>query len=242
MKSKVPLKNRLIITCLSLIAIGLVTTCEKEESNNYITDIDGNKYSTVTIGSQVWLVENLKATRYNDGKAIPLVTENNAWGALSTPAYCWYDNDEGSHKNTYGALYNWYAVETGKLCPDGWHVPSDLEWKQMEMHLGMSQAEADDTGFRGTNEGGKLKETGTAHWESPNEGATNESGFTALPGGSRVYNGVVFEDFERGGNYWCHTEYDPNLAWRRYIYYDYTDICRDAQNKKYGFSVRCVKD
>ena len=216
--------------------------CEKDKSDT-ATDFDGNVYTTVTIGNQVWLGENMKTTHYNDGSAIPLVSNNNDWGTLSTPAYCWYDNDEASHKATYGALYNWYVVETGKLCPDGWHVPTDSEWKQLEMYLGMSQSDADKQGFyRGTDEGGKLKETGTIHWDSPNEGATNESGFTALPGGNRTYNGVVFESLGSGAHFWCATEYDGNLAWRRYIFYADGDIWRDIQYKRYGFSVRCIKD
>ena len=241
MKCKTPIKNSLVITCLFFITLSIITSCEKEEGNKYITDIDGNKYSTITIGSQVWLGENLKATRYNDGTAIPLVTDNNTWGALSTPAYCWYDNDEASHKNIYGALYNWYAVETGKLCPDGWHVPTDSEWKQLEMYLGMSQSDTDNTGFRGTAEGGKLKEAGTTHWNDPNEGATNESGFTAIPGGFRKETGA----FDRNGYlgaWWTATESDASSAWYRRLNYCSSDVDRSNFDKRNGFSVRCVRD
>ncbi|MBN1388087.1 MAG: fibrobacter succinogenes major paralogous domain-containing protein [Bacteroidales bacterium] len=241
MKSKPPFENSLVITCLLFITLCIITSCEKEEGNEHIADIDGNKYSIITIGSQVWLGENLKVTRYNDGTAIPLVTDDNTWGTLSTPAYCWYDNDEASHKNIYGALYNWYAVETGKLCPDGWHVPTDSEWKQLEMYLGMSQIDADNTGFRGTGEGGKLKEAGTAHWGDPNEGATNESSFTAMPGGFRKETGV----FDRNGYlgvWWSATESDASTAWYRRLNYCSCDVDRSNLDKRNGRSVRCIRD
>jgi hypothetical protein len=118
----------------SLILVGLVVlicnSCKKEKDSpsNLVKDIDGNVYDTVTVGTQTWMVENLKTTRYNDGTAIPLVTKSVAWETLSTPGYCWYNNDESTYKAPYGALYNWYTVNTGKLCPTGWHVPGDSEW------------------------------------------------------------------------------------------------------------------
>ena len=142
-------------------------------SNRLVTDIDGNVYQTVTIGTQVWMVENLKTTRYIDGTAIPLDTNSSTWGGLTTPGYCWY-NDSAIYGNTYGALYNWYAVNTGKLAPAGWHVPTDSEWTVLTTYLGGE-----------TVAGGKLKDTGTTYWQSPNTGATNASGFLALPGGFR---------------------------------------------------------
>ena len=148
-----------------------------------VTDIDGNTYQTVKIGDQWWMAENLKVTCYRNGDAIPNITDGTTWASLSTGAYCEYNNDI-NNVATYGRLYNWYAVtDSRNIAPAGWHVPSDAEWKQLEMYLGMSQSEADATGWRGTDEGGKLKEVGTMHWNSPNTGATNESGFTALPGG-----------------------------------------------------------
>jgi len=125
-----------------------------------VSDIDGNYYKTIQIGSQIWMAENLKTTRYNDGSNIPLVTDNTAWSNLTTPGYCWYNNDAATYKNVYGALYNWYAVNTGKLCPSGWHVPSEYEWTLLVNYLGGVYAA-----------GGKLKETGTTHWYSPNAGA-----------------------------------------------------------------------
>ena len=195
-----------------------------------MSDIDGNAYHTVTIGTQVWMVENLRTTKYNDGTSIPLVTDAAAWSTLTTPAYCWYNNDEATFKSTYGALYNWYAVNTGKLCPTGWHVPSDAEWATLITYLG-------DT----TKAGGKLKETGTTHWVSPNTGATNSTGFTALPGGSHYTNGVFYLNGKYGW-YWGTTENTSSDAWHIYLQYNTSLIYRTAGSKGLGFSVRCLKD
>jgi uncharacterized protein (TIGR02145 family) len=132
-----------------------------------VTDIDGNVYQTVTIGTQVWMKENLKVTHYRNGEAIPNVTDGNVWGALTTGAYCEYNNDV-NNVATYGRLYISYAVADNRnIAPTGWHVPSDAEWKQLEMTLGMSQAQADSVGWHGAPVGGKLKEAGTTHWLAP---------------------------------------------------------------------------
>jgi uncharacterized protein (TIGR02145 family) len=139
-----------------------------------VSDIDGNLYKTIQIGSQVWLAENLKTTKYNDGAPIPDVTDQIEWQNRRSDAYCWYNNAASSFKAVYGALYNWYAVNTAKLCPSGWHVPTLDEWKILAAYLG-GEAVA----------GGKLKETGTGRWLSPNAGATNSSGFAAVPAGLR---------------------------------------------------------
>ena len=161
-----------------------------------LTDIDGNAYKAIKIGNQVWMYENLKTTKLNDGTAIPLVTTSAAWGNLTTPGYCWYNNDEASNKNVYGALYNWYTINTGKLCPAGWHVPTVAEWTTLTTFLGGESVA-----------GGKLKETGIAHWKSPNTGASNETGFTALPGGFRDFDGV-FAQIYNSGCWWSATEYN----------------------------------
>jgi uncharacterized protein (TIGR02145 family) len=157
---------------------------------------DGMTYKIVRIGSQIWMAENLKAIKYNDGKPIPFVKDATVWKNLTTPAYCWYDNDEATYNNPYGALYNWYIVNTGNLCPVGWHIPTESEWKKLELYLGMTQVQVDSAGDRGTI-ADKLKETGITHWNytstywnSSNTNATNESGFTALPGGYRYYTGT----------------------------------------------------
>ncbi len=128
-----------------------------------VADVDGNVYKTIGIGSQTWMAENLRTTRYNDQTEIPLVTGDTAWSSLQTPGYCWYEDNEAVFKNIYGAYYNWFTVNTGKLCPSGWHVPSDGEWKVLEMELGMTQEEADELEWRGI-EAVKLKETGTMNW------------------------------------------------------------------------------
>jgi uncharacterized protein (TIGR02145 family) len=194
-----------------------------------VNDIDGNVYHTVAIGTQVWTVENLKATRYKDSTAIPLVTDNAAWAALTTPGYCWNNNDPATYKNTYGALYNWHTVNTGKLAPTGWHVPTDSEWTVLITYLGGESVA-----------GGKLKEAGTSHWLSPNTGATNETGFSALPGGCR-YSAGTFNNVGSFGIWWTATAYDASYSWDRHLYYEFAYVSR-IFNYADGFSVRCIKD
>ena len=221
---------------------------------NTVTDIDGNIYQTVQIGSQIWMAENLKVTHYADGSAIPLIENNTIWENLehTDKAYCWYNNNTALG-DVYGGLYTWAAAMNGNIssdakpsgiqgvCPDGWHLPSDAEWKQMEIYLGMSPAEADNTGFRGSDEGGMLKESGTSHWVSPNTGATNSSGFTALPGGYRYEDGT-YNEVGYLGLFWTTTEYTSLYVWRHSLAYDHQDIRRFYSTKKHGFSVRCIKD
>lgn len=195
-----------------------------------ITDIDGNAYKTIQIGTHTWMAENLKTTKFKDGSAITSVTDAGPWINLSTPAYCWYNNDAATNKASYGALYNWYAINTGNLCLTGWHVPTDAEWTRLTTYMGGE-----------TVAGGKLKETGTGHWFNPNTGATNETGFTALPGGYRDgYNGI-FEAIEDRGIWWSSVEYQNGaMIWS--IRYDSSTGGRGDGGKQDGFSVRCVKD
>lgn len=196
-----------------------------------MTDQDGNVYKTVTIGTQTWMAENLRTTKYNDGTAIPLVTGNDAWTALSTGAYCNYNNTTSIDTiATYGRLYNWYAVNTSKLAPKGWHVPTDAEWTTLTDYLG-----------GGGVAGRKLKETVTTHWNSPNTEATNETGFTALPGGGRLNYGTFF-DVGNNGFWWSATEYLASSAYGRDMKYDDSMVGRDLGGKEVGFSVRCVRD
>lgn len=205
-----------------------------------VTDYDGNVYRSVTIGNQVWMAENLKVTHYRNGDPIPFVTDGGAWAGLATGAYCEYDNNV-ANVATYGRLYNLYAaVDPRNIAPEGWHVPSDDEWKQLEMYLGMNQVEADIEGWRGTDEGGKLKEVGTTHWNNPNEGATNETGFSALPGALRSNSGD-FYDIGIVAYIWSSTEIGGN-AWRRGIFHYSSWIHRGRYFKRGGFSIRCVKD
>ena len=205
---------------------GITINFNPEITYDSIYDYEGNVYRTVQIGSQTWTAENLRSTRLNDGTDIAFTPESAAWGKLDVPGYCWYNSDSVG----YGALYNWYAVGTGKLCPAGWHVPSDEEWTTITDYLG-GQEDA----------GGKMKEAGTSHWLKPNTGATNESGFTAIPTGYRSYAG----GFNSIGSYsfwWTSTEWSSTGAWYRDLYYSYTTIDRSNSHKNSGANVRCVKD
>jgi uncharacterized protein (TIGR02145 family) len=220
---------------------GNIRSFTTTDSVGTVTDIDGNTYRTVKIGNQWWMAENLKVTHYRNGDPLPNVTDGATWRGLTTGAYCEYDNDVNSVA-TYGRLYNWYAVaDIRNIAPPGWHVASDAEWKQLERYLGMSQAEADQTGWRGTDEGGKLKEGGTSHWISPNTGATNESGFTGLPGGYR-YLGGLYYDIGVHAVFWSSTENGSSFAWCRNLGNAYSGVHRYDGGKEDGFSVRCVKD
>lgn len=202
------------------------------------SDIDGNVYQIKTIGSQIWMIENLKVSKFNDGTIIPELQENLAWNSNTNSASCRIDNDK------YGKLYNFYAIaDNHKLCPSGWHVPSDSEWKTMEMFLGMTQIQVDSTGLRGTGEGGELKISGCnpEGWSCTNVGATNSSGFSALAGGYRYDNGV-FSNIRESSYFWTSTEYDNSIAWNRSLSKDNAKIGRLNVNKTFGFSVRCIKD
>ncbi|MEN8250094.1 MAG: fibrobacter succinogenes major paralogous domain-containing protein [Bacteroidota bacterium] len=198
--------------------------------NKTITDIDENNYSTIEIGSQIWMAENLKTTKYNDGTPISIETDIEEWANLSTEAYCWYDNDEVTNKPDYGALYNLYAVNTGKLCPSGWHVPTYTEMNVLLDYLGGWEVA-----------GGKLKESGTKHWFGTNTGATNESGFTGLPGGFRDYNGK-FYNMRFSASFWTTTD-NVSSAWYWSLLFDEIYVFHNLyHNYNYGRSVRCVRD
>lgn len=207
-----------------------------------VTDIDGNVYQTLMIGTQVWMAENLKVTHYRNGNPITNETNPYIWEDLTTGAYCNYNNDE-NNVAVYGRLYNWYAVvDFRNIAPAGWHVPTDEEWKQLEIYLGMSQTDADAYGGRGADEGGKLKETDTAHWSSPNTGATNESGFTALPGGFRYDAPGTYYNVGSTAQIWSSTAYNSISAWYRYLHFNSSLVSRYRSGKQSGLSVRCVKD
>ena len=194
-----------------------------------VTDIDGNVYHTVTIGTQVWMVENLKTTKYRDGTSIPNVTGNTAWDNLTTGAYSDYGNTP-SNSDTYGRLYNWYAVtDVRNICPTGWHVPTDAEWTTLTTYLGGESVA-----------GGKLKETGTTHWNSPNL-ATNQTGFTALPSGYRLNHGT-FYDIGNQGYWWSSSAHSTPYAWYRNMHFNHIYVYRSHGNKPTGFPVRCLKD
>lgn len=217
---------------------------EEVIKNRWIIDIGGNVYQTVKIGDQWWMAENLKVTHYRNGDAIPNVTDGTEWTNLTTGAYCEYDNNS-ENVETYGRLYNWYAVNDSRnIAPEGWHVPSDEEWKQLEMYLGMSQSEADNTGWRGTDQGSQL--AGNADlWSGDleNNTAFGSSGFAALPGGYRSGgSGYGGTQGTYAASFWSATEHGSLSAWSRELCYLYSGVGRGYSDKESGFSVRCVRD
>jgi uncharacterized protein (TIGR02145 family) len=207
-------------------------------------DVDGNVYQTVKIGNQEWMAENLRVTKYNDGSQITLITEPAEWHKLKTEAYCYYNNDSTSFKNTYGVLYNGYAVNTGKLAPLGWHVPSDSEWNVLITYLGGDSIA-----------GSALKESGTKHWnaldkinhfygkfgQQTQSDATNYSGFSALPGGFRALDGSFLQIGEFGN--WWSSLHRSSDSWAFNIFYDYANIYHNNKDSwTFGYSVRCIKN
>jgi uncharacterized protein (TIGR02145 family) len=187
-------------------------------------------YPSVTICSQKWMDKNLDVTTYRNGDTIAYVTNSTAWAALTTGAWCYYNNDPSTNA-TYGKLYNWYAVNDSRgLAPAGWHVPSDAEWTTLETCLGGSSVA-----------GGAMKVSGTTTWTSPNTGATNSSGFAGLPGGFRNYDGT-FDAVGDFGFWWSSSEYDTAFAWLRQLYYANGNFYRTNGSRRHGFSVRCLRD
>jgi uncharacterized protein (TIGR02145 family) len=196
----------------------------KEEGNNTVKDIDGNVYHIVTIGTQIWMAEDLRTTKYNDGALIPYVTDNKEWNS-HTAAYCYYDNDK-KNKDKYGLLYNWFPTATGRLCPVGWHVSTSNDWETLIDYCG---------GWE--KAGGKLKETDTIYWKAPNVGATNETGFTALGAGGRSHNGT-FSNLRISSTWWC----PPRCGDIITLSNDRTWVYVIESYAEEGYCVRCIKD
>ncbi|MBK9357316.1 MAG: fibrobacter succinogenes major paralogous domain-containing protein [Bacteroidales bacterium] len=198
-----------------------------------MTDTDGTSYKTIVIGTHTWMAENLRTVRFRNGDSIPEVASNTEWKSLSTAAYCNYENTTNRDDiATTGRLYNWFAVSDSRnLAPEGWHVATDADWLELTTFLGNEDFA-----------GGKLKETTMLHWFNPNTGATNQSGFTALPGGRREYTDGSFINKGTDGFWWTGSAYNPDYSWYRYLHFDVTDCYRANFHKQYGFSVRCVKD
>jgi uncharacterized protein (TIGR02145 family) len=194
-----------------------------------VTDIDGNNYGTVQIGNQVWMSENLKTSRYRNGGLIPNVTDGTAWSNSTTGAWSYYNNYV-SNNAIYGKSYNWYTTLGDTLCPTGWGVPTDAEWTTLTTYLGGESVA-----------GGKMKTIGTAYWESPNTGAINLSGFSALPGGVRNSDGS-FNYFRNYAFFWSATENSSVSAWYRYLGFNNGDVSRAYYSKSVGASVRCLRD
>lgn len=256
MKKVVVLNLNLFMIGLSLLIIGCTKDNDDPSNNNhpktetFIDNRDGRTYKYLKISNQYWMAENLAY--------LPSVSHSSL--SSDTAVYYVYNfNDTNvsaakvtNQYQTYGVLYNWSAAMNGDsssnsnpseikgACPVGWHLPSDDEWKELEKYLGMSQSEADTSDYRGTTEGGKLKEVGLSHWKSPNTGATNSSGFSALPGGYR--NNIEFLFSSEGAYFWSSTESQSLSAWNRILSTAVENIYRFKGNKKFGLSIRCVKD
>lgn len=201
-----------------------------QDSTGTVKDIDDNVYKTVKIGNQWWMAENLKVTHYRNGDRIPKVTDNTEWDLHSADAYCVYDNNK-INADTYGYLYTWYAVNDKRnIAPEGWHVPTKYEWQILKDYLGGRDIA-----------GSKLKETDTTHWESPNEGATNESGFTALPGGYRTYDGY-FRNIGRQVYFWSSTDYLIYWADSEHLRNTWSEAFYHGSSKQCGYAVRLIRD
>jgi uncharacterized protein (TIGR02145 family) len=196
-----------------------------------VTDIDGNVYNTVTIGTQKWMKENLKAIHYRNGDTIPNIIDGIQWMNLDTGAYCYYDNDSVTYAPLFGALYNWFTVtDSRSLCPTGWHVPDTTEWKTIITYLGGDSVA-----------GGAMKDTGSTYWIN-NTGATNSSGFTALPGGGRHISNGYFAFFGVLGSFWSKDEIDSANSWHFLLEGIITKAMLVITEKQRGMSIRCICD
>ena len=221
-------------SCTITISVDDVTQNPTSGYGPNITDTEGNSYKTVYIGTQQWMAENLKVSKYSDGTTIPNITDNTQWQNNTTGAWSYYNNDAANNAK-YGKLYNWYAVSktsngNKNVCPTGWHVPSDAEWTVLTDYLGGESVA-----------GGKMKEAGTTSWKSPNTEATNISLFTGLPGNGRDGDGG-YGGIGSSGSWWSSTEYDTSYAWSRLLSYYNGNAYRSSFSKRYGLSVRCLRD
>ena len=248
------------IILLLVLLTATIGSCERDkedstdDSGTFIDARDGQSYQWDRIGDQIWMAENLNASGYADGTAIPLVANASDWYQMSEfeKAYCHYDNNT-AYVSIYGALYTWNAALNiddrsmnnfsmiQGVCPTGWHMPSDTEWKELEKYLGMSRAQADTTGWRGTDEGNKLKSID--YWGSYNKG-TNESGFNARPGGSRNGRGN-FNNHGTFAYFWCTPDSSEGSSWGRALIEFDSSIKRESVDyfpEKFAISVRCIKD
>ena len=227
-------------TILMWLILSLLIACdEPEERDTTVTDIDGNTYSTIVIGDQEWMAENLKVTHYRNGDTIPNISIEGDWIGTTTGALCYYDNLV-NYGDTCGALYNWYAVDDIRgLAPEGWHIPSDEEWKQLEIYLGMNISDADTIYQRGTDEGDKLKSA--FGWNEGGNG-TNESGFNARPCGYRSSGGGGFGSLGSWACFLTSTIEPGPFVLERILMQDAPTISRGISAREVGFSVRCIKD
>ncbi|MCF8383825.1 MAG: fibrobacter succinogenes major paralogous domain-containing protein [Chlorobium sp.] len=230
MKHRNITRQMLMLLLMSVFTLFSVPLHASEDS---MRDIDGNGYHTITVGKQVWTAENLRVSRYRNGEAIRHAATREEWldaAAKSEGAWCYFDNDPANGKK-FGRLYNWYAVNDPRgLAPKGWHVPTDREWSALTAFLGGEAVS-----------GGKMKEAGRSLWSTPNEAATNSSGFSALPGGLRGIDGV-FAFGAQSAYFWTSAEHSPSLGWYRVLNYHTATVVRSGEEKIDGMSVRCVRD
>lgn len=205
-------------------------------------DYDGNNYRTIRIGNQLWMAENLRTKHFRNGDPIPNGTGVGDYSMETAPEYQFSYNDDENNANVYGRLYTWYAVtDSRKLSPKGWHIPTLAEWNQLKLYLGMNPMDTDLVYDTSNNLGGLLKENGTEHWLTPNKGATNATGFTALPSGLRRQAGT-FNDLQHVTYIWAPDAYDLENAWYNAMSNYHSAVVLTRANKKNGFAVRCVKD
>lgn len=228
-----------VVQAAMLAALWLASGYADAKDSTIVRDIDGNVYRTVSIGKQEWIAENLKTTTHNNGKKIPQVTDSSIWVSMNTGAYCRYNNEENC-ADSMGLLYNWYAVNTGDLCPCGWRVPSDEDWKYLEGYVDslyhVGNLVWNEKGLRGYDAGTKLK--AVFGWR-PGGSFSDAFGFSALPGGERLSS---FHGFGTSGFWWSSTENDSDSAWYRNIVYSLESVARNTHPKRMGFSVRCVRE
>lgn len=227
----------ILLSFFCFFILPLLSSCDPDDAPTppvvtdpaSVTDIDGNVYTVIRIGTQLWTVENLRTTRYKDGTSIANGLDDAAWASNTAGAYAIY-GDIAANNTTYGKLYNWYAASSGKLAPDGWHVPTRAEWEILIEYLGGS-----------TNAGGKMKST-SALWQAPNLGADNSSGFTALPNGYKAYLSGDYELIGEAAYFWASTA--ANASQGRYVRLDdeLAGIAGNGANNTFGYAVRCVKD
>ncbi len=245
-KRFIKLYTIVVIACLCLFAVGCKhdEVTPEQEKGSFTDPVNGDVYSTVKIGNQWWMAENLKAKKYRNGNPINLIqSDTSLWRKDTVGAYCIYDN----RSNAPGLLYNWYAITNpDNIAPAGWHIPSDNEWKSLEQALGMSAGEANNINWRGDHEANKLKAAGIIGFSKYNEDTwpTNESGFSAIGGSCRLFNGAWGDPGLFALGFWWTSSSGETTgkAWYRYLDYKSTNVFRNYVPKSYGFSIRCVKD
>lgn len=248
---------RQLFTFLTLTV--LFSSCSKDDDNknpgggsgggcpSTVTDIDGNVYNVVSIGSQCWMKENLKTTKYKNGDTIPSGLNNTQWQNTTAGAWAYY-SDSSQYNNIYGKLYNWYAVADARgICPTGWHVPTDIEWNQLVKYLDPQADTSCLTCSQSPIAGGFMKavgdlQSGTGLWRSPNTGASDSSGFSGLPGGARDDSGVYSNSWGYNGIWWSSSAFDFNYAWAWGLTTFGSYVNRGNSSHESGFSVRCIKD